>query len=158
MFDPFSVIAAVATAATAVFMYPNFLASRPTIDLCIDDVPNSTRRGSRGEQLQRDGFFAMTVTIQAATMPVVLRSIEVKDAIFPTFVKKGGEFVPTSDLSAGKKQLAISLRPNESKTLMFLVKPTIAESGTLEVVIPFSYLRPALRASCDYERTHYIGE
>ena len=88
MFDPFSVIAAVATAATAVFMYPNFLASRPTIDVCIDDVPNSTRRGSRGEQLQRDGFFAMTVTIQAATMPVVLRSIEVKDAIFPTFVKK----------------------------------------------------------------------
>ena len=87
MFDPFSVIAAVATAATAVFMYPNFLASRPTIDVCIDDVPNSTRRGSRGEQLQRDGFFAMTVTIQAATMPVVLRSIEVKDAIFPTFVK-----------------------------------------------------------------------
>lgn len=40
MFDPFSVIAAVATAATAVFMYPNFLASRPTIDVCIDDVPN----------------------------------------------------------------------------------------------------------------------
>lgn len=115
MFDPFSVIAAVATAATAVFMYPNFLASRPTIDVCIDDVPNSTRRGSRGEQLQRDGFFAMTVTIQAATMPVVLRSIEVKDAIFPTFVKKGGEFVPTADLSAGKKQLAISLRPNENR-------------------------------------------
>ena len=158
MIDPFNFITAVATVATAVFMYPAFATSRPLLDVSISDVPNSTRRGSKGEQLQKDGFFVMTVTITATTMPITCRSIDVKGACFPSFTKEHNEILSTESVSTGKKPFLLMLRPNESRTLRFLVRPDDIESGTLEVVIPFSRFRRPLRAHCEYQRTHYIGE
>lgn len=153
------IVTAIATFATALFMYPAYVASRPTIDICVEDVPNSLKRGSQGARLQQDGFFLLSVTISTASMPITCRSIDVRKASFPAFAKIRGGVAPKDDHCVeGKKPFPLTLRPNQSATVCFLVKPQEHERGTLEVVIPFSYLRPALRASCDYERTHYIGE
>lgn len=157
--DISDIVTAIATFATALFMYPTYLASRPTIDISIEDVPDNLMRGSKGAQLQQEGFFLMSITITATSMPITCRSIDIRKASFPTFIKVHGGVAPKDEHCVkGKKPFPLTLRPNQSDTIRFLVKPNEQESGTLEVVIPFSYLRPALRASCEYKRTHYIGE
>ena len=134
-------LAAFGTLATAFFMYPNFVSSRPLVTAHIQDVPGANKRGSQGERLQQEGWFTLHVDIKApANIVIYPRSVtvlgaETKEKLTPpNFIESGNHY-----------------------SQFLNVRPKNPEQGELTVLVRFGLLR-WVRVKCPYKRTHYLGE
>lgn len=134
-------LAAIGALLTAVFMYPNFVSSRPLVRAMTADVPSAERRGSEGERLQRAGWFCLRIEIRAPNGIVIYpRSIrvlgisEMDEIDLPQFIEPDVPFCCT-----------------------VRVRPQAPEKGELTVVLRYELFR-WVRVRCPYQRTHYFGE
>lgn len=137
----FVALASIGTIATAIFMYPNFAASRPLLRSTVSDVPNADRRGSDGERLQKDGWFILNIQIKSPkTMTTYPRSLSVSKAEL-------GE----------KIELPEFIEADQSHVERVLIRPQNPEEGELTVRLRYGCFR-SVATKCRYRRTHYFGE
>lgn len=134
-------LAAFGTLATAAFMYPNFVSSRPLVTAHIQDVSGANKRGSQGERLQQEGWFTLFVDIKApANIVIYPRSVSVVGA------KISEDF-----------KLPSFIEPGDHHSKFLNVRPKNPEQGELTVLVRFGLFR-WVRVKCPYKRTHWFGE
>ena len=134
-------LAAIGALLTAVFMYPNFVSSRPLVRAVTTNVPSADRRGSEGERLQRAGWFCLHIEIRAPNGIV----------IYPRSVKVLG--VAEMD----KIDLPEFIESGQPYNCVARVRPLAPERGELTVVLRYELFR-WVRVRCPYQKTHYFGE
>ena len=65
--DPFNVITALATTATAVFGYRKMLDQKPIFEAVVKDIPESDKRNRPArEKLQQEGYYILRLSLISA--------------------------------------------------------------------------------------------
>jgi hypothetical protein len=149
-------LAAIGTFLTAYFMFPTFLSSALTISVSVVDVPGANQRGSKGEELQKNGYFLLSVELIAAPNAVAnLNSIQVRGGKISENIN--GTLRDIHNMVSDRIRISGSIPHGKTRLLRMYVLPDDSESGELEVIVRYSPFRSA-RQKCPYRRTHYYGE
>lgn len=145
---------AVGSLATAFFMYFEFRSRTICISASVSDVSEASLKGSKGEKLQKEGFFVLHVVIDHVPSAVHTRWIKVKGAKIPEEISSPRATVE-KPMHTGRTPLKMLLLPNQScQTIDLLIQPLNPESGELEVVVGYDLIRRA-KATCEYHRSEY---
>ena len=155
------IIGACASFATAYFMRFQILNRKPVVRVNVKDVPNANRRDSKGEVLQKEGFFVLEIIFSTIRDDWLFNAIRIKDAMIPEeIVDYSGNWIGnriTSKMTHKKVSVHWEIFSGE-KTAVYslLFKPDDSESGRLVLTL-YGPFFSRISVPFEYEKTQYFG-
>ncbi len=164
--DPFNVITALATTATAVFGYRKMLDQKPIFEAVVKDIPESDKRNRPArEKLQQEGYYILRLSLISAPQNWDIVAAKISGASIPCEItSKSGTWL--ADTLPDKRQIKMThgkvkihnwkiIQNETEKRWEFLIKPDVPEEGVLTLTL-YGRLLMTVKVPFEYKQTHYI--